>query len=141
MGLFSEWREARRHQAAYDSVAIANLLVYYAIFAFGFLSAQHYQRGFFAVTIYHAVQYLGLMWVLERRYLGEPLRQAANKLPTLLTFALFWGGFFLVGLAFERHFAVYGNRFWPMFSGVALAAISAHHYSVDTIIWRSRSGP
>src|SRR6202011_5682994 len=67
LGLLAEARKMGRGLRSYDPIGLVTMLAFYVIHAYGFLSVSHYQRGFFAVTIFHGVQYLGLLWLLENQ--------------------------------------------------------------------------
>ena len=140
LGIASEWRRYRANGHAYSPIGAVNLATYFAIFIFGFLSVTYYQRGFFAVTIYHAVQYLGLVWILERKHASGGLGGVIQAAPQWAGFLVFWGVLFAAGFFFENRLLSVANQVWLQFSAIALAAVSAHHYTVDTFIWRAKAG-
>jgi hypothetical protein len=139
-GLMSEYRSYRRSTGEWNPARLVTLIVYYAIHIFGFLSITFYQRGFFAVTIFHAVQYLALVWVLERAKATGVRQKAYGALPQMAAFPLFWGLLFLAGYAFENYVFMSANSLWPFMAAVGLAAVSAHHYAVDSVMWRRAAG-
>jgi hypothetical protein len=148
-GLWAEWRTYRRLRqeggaggASYNVARLVTLAIYYAIHIFGFLSVTFYQRGFFAVTIFHAVQYLGIVWTMERRVNAGPTIGLFRwvRVPALAAFPVFWMLMFVVGYTMENRVFMGANRWWPLLATVGLAAISAHHYSVDSVMWRRKAG-
>ncbi len=145
-GLWSEAIRYRKSENEYNPARLVTLFVYYGIHIFGFLSVSYFQRGFFAVTIFHAVQYLGIVWFLERKAATAKGEKAADKgqiapaLPALASFGIFWVVLFIVGYTLENYVMMGTNAWWPLLASVALAAVSAHHYSVDSVMWRRNVG-
>lgn len=139
-GLAVELRRLVARPCAQNLASAAIFLTYALVHGYGFLSLAHFQRGFFAVTIFHAVQYLGLVWVLEREKAPGRVGAFYRALPTVLGFGTFWGAVFMSGFAFERGLTAVSAHVGAVVTSVALGAISAHHYAVDAIIWRSRAG-
>jgi hypothetical protein len=139
-GVVSEVLRYERSKNGYDPAPAVILVIYFAIHFFGFISITYYQRGFFAVTIFHAVQYLGLVWVLEREQALGWIKNAYTAAPAVISFALFWAALFGAGYVFENYLLPSTRTVWPLLATVALSAISAHHYFVDTFIWRRTAG-
>jgi hypothetical protein len=107
---------------------------------YGFSVLSHFQRGFFAVTIFHALQYLALVWVLERKhYLSRGIRWF-DLVPNLVGFMIFWLVMFALGFGWEQKITVSLSHWWTMASTILLAAISVHHYVVDSFLWRRPVG-
>ena len=142
-GLWAELRSYRRVRAEGRSYNLARLLTfatYYAIHIFGFLSVTYFQRGFFAVTIFHAVQYLSIVWVLEKKSNAGPTVGLLRRVPAVAAFPLFWVGLFAVGYSMENYVFMGANHLWSFMAAVGLAAVSAHQYSVDSVMWRRKVG-
>lgn len=141
LGLAAEWLKLRQN-AVYNPVGLINLLIYYAIHWFGFLSADYFYRGFFAVSIYHAVQYLGLVWLHEKQGRKNPAAYLClwDKVPVLLPFLAFWMLIILVGSTFTQSVLPSFDIYWLHLSAVLLGAQSAHHYAIDTFLWRAKVG-
>lgn len=141
-GLYCEVLKFRRATAEYDCSGLLNLLVYFAIHWFGFLSIDFYFAGFFCVTVFHAMQYLGISWRLEERQtLSHTLQTKVLKMiPNRLSFAAFLIGLYFIGDFMESHVFTLGDRFWPHFAATCLSTISAHHYLVDTVLWNRKAG-
>lgn len=138
--LAAEWRLARNNGARYNPASLLCYLVCMGIHAYGFVVASHFQRGFFAVTVFHSVQYLALVWITERRQaLQRGVRWVAVA-PNLVGFAAFWTFLFVLGYGYENHVTVALSSYWTQASAVLLAAISAHHYTIDSFIWRRSAG-
>ena len=99
--------------------------------------------SFFAYHLVMPLFVLGRWDVLYTVWGGRPSEAIIPVNFSTLVIGSCWAlgrVFFLLGMAFERYVAVSGNHFWPMFFAVALAAVSAHHYTVDTFMRRSRTG-
>jgi len=141
IGLYGEYRNFRRNDSAYNPVTLINYLVFFGIHAYGFVVLSHFQRGFFSVTIFHAVQYLALVWILERKTAIEKGGSWYPKLPNILGFAAFWSILFILGYGYEQKVTVALNNYWIEASTILLASVSAHHYFVDAFIWRKKTGP
>ena len=139
-GLLAELRTYRKAQNGYNVARLVTLIIYYAIHIVGFLSITFYQRGFFAVTIFHAVQYLALVWMLERSKATGRTERVFKSLPRLLAFPAFWAAFFVGAYLLENHVFMAANGLWPLMASVGLAAVSAHHYAVDSVMWRRKVG-
>jgi hypothetical protein len=158
LSLLGEARKiSRRGLRSYNPIGLATIAAYFAVHAYGFLSVSHYQRGFFAVTIYHGMQYLALLWLLEKEVSSRSqtagqssfsgvasalaaISQRAGLFVRRFPFLFFWGFIFAASLGWERYLSVRANTIWPMFSLVMLSAVSAHHYVVDTVLWRTSAG-
>jgi len=140
-GIAGEGRRWWRQGRSYRPLGVALLAIFYAIHTYGFLSVTSYQRGFFAVTIFHAVQYLALLWMLEREQASAAVRWVATLVRGAFGLVPFWGAITLVVLGFEwRVLPVLDRWVWVSMSSVLLGAMSAHHYAADAMIWRARAG-
>jgi len=141
LGLAAELFKVRQNQV-YNPVGLINLLVYYAIHCFGFLSVSFYFRGFYAVTIYHAVQYLGLVWLQEKRQRKNPAAYLClwDRTPVVVAFLAFWLLIVLIGSTITESVIPSLNIYWLQWSAVLLGAQSAHHYAIDTFLWRAKVG-
>lgn len=126
------------NKQAYRPVGAANYAICFAIHGYGFTMIDHYHRGFFAITIFHAVQYLALVWSTERKTLGE--LSWIRRVPVFAGFILFWFCLFLLGYGYEQKLTTALNDYWLQASTVLLAGISVHHYTVDSFIWRRSVG-
>jgi hypothetical protein len=140
LGISAEFIKSK--QGVYNPVGLVNLLGYYFIHWFGFLSASCYWRGFFAVTIYHAVQYLGLVFLQEKKQRKNPPAFLClwDKTPVVVTFLAFWLAIFLVGHTVLDFVLPSFNIYWLQWTAVFLGAQSAHHYAIDTFLWRAKVG-
>ena len=107
---------------------------YFALHAYGFLSVAHYQRGFMVITIFHAVQYIGMVWKFETEV---PDRTLFVRLS--YAFPLFWIALFGLGMVWETAITM-SNQVFAFASAACLAAVSAHHYTVDSVLWRAQTG-
>ncbi len=140
IALYAELRLMKNNGRNYSSVGFVNYMTCMAIHAYGFCFASHFQRGFLAVTIFHACQYMALVWWMERSTAIERGWRWAEKVPNFLGFALFWTALYFIGYSYEAKFSVAMNTFWIQASAILLASISAHHYTVDTFLWRRKVG-
>lgn len=139
----SEVIKFKSSEGEYDATGLLNLFIYYWIHWFGFLSAEYYARGFLAITIFHAIQYVGIVFLLE-----EEQKSSENYLPKRilrlaphgLTFLAFWVFLYLVGSGVQDYIFTLPNIWWAQFSATCLSTISAHHYLVDTVMWSRKSG-
>jgi hypothetical protein len=139
LAMISEWRRAQRTEGRFDPVGLVTIGTYFAIHVYGFLQVVHFQRGFFAVTIFHAMQYLALVWMLERRG-GASIAERLNRWVGRAAFVVFWVGLFSLAYVWEHHLSMVPTRAVPAFASVALGAVSAHHYFADAFIWRGKVG-
>jgi hypothetical protein len=130
------------NQEVYNPAGLINLLAYNFIHCFGFLSTAYYMRGFFAVTIYHAIQYLGLVFILEKSQRKNPPAFLGlwQKSPILVSFLAFWFVLFSFGHILENNILVWFNSYWTQCTAILLGSLSAHHYAVDTFMWRAAVG-
>lgn len=132
----------KMRQNVYNPVGLVNLLVYFFIHWFGFLAPAYYMRGFFAVTIYHAIQYLALVWLTEKKQRKDPAVYLClwGKVPTVLAFFSFWLVIFVVGYLVAVKMLPTLNTYWVEWAVVLLGAQSAHHYAVDYFLWQGKAG-
>lgn len=140
LAVVGEIRLIIKNKWNYRPIGLLCYAICIGIHWYGFLIPSHYQRGFFAVTIFHAIQYMALIWHFERQTAIESGNKIAISIPTLVGFMAFWGLLYLVGCGFEQQFLPFVSHWWADASTILLAAISAHHYSVDTFIWRRNVG-
>lgn len=134
VGCVLELRKYFKHKQEFPFTGLTILFTYFAIHAYGFLSVSHYQRGFMAVTIFHAVQYLALVWKTEKPEMRPSLAE------TNFYFLGFWALIFAAGFGVERLVLPPLTSIWPLFATIALAAVSAHHYWADAVIWKAKVG-
>jgi hypothetical protein len=143
IGLNYEWQKFSS-RPVYNPISLINLIVYFAIHMFGFLSITFYQRGFFAVTIFHAIQYLALVCWTEGRVTvqkGLSFATVCKFSPVLVAFLSFWLLIFIPSYIWQGNVIDALDRFWPHhLAGILLYAVSAHHYCIDTFLWRAKIG-
>jgi len=145
IGLAAEvlkWRRACAQGTVYNVTGLLALLVFFAIHWYGFLSVEWYMTGFAAVTIWHAVQYLGITWRLEDRQKSSNCFQTKllRMVPVSASFVAFCAAIYFFGDFVQTNIFVLGNGWWPQFAATALSTISAHHYLVDTVLWGRKAG-
>jgi len=142
VGLYNEILKYRRAHGTFDCSGLVNLIVYYGMHWYGFVSMANYEAGFIAITIFHAMQYLAISWRLEERQTTTPFvwSKVFKGLPVLASFGLFWIILYLVGDNAEKYVFQHGNVFLPQFAMICLSSVSAHHYLVDTMLWSKKTG-
>lgn len=140
LGIMLELNKFRVSPNSYNPTSAVILFVYFIIHWFGFLSSEFYQRGFFAITMFHAVQYLGLTWKMEWQSQIKTPSSAIKNIPFGIAFSLIWLAMFIFSYAFENKIVLYTNALLPNLAAIIVGGISAHHYFVDAFIWRKQAG-
>ena len=132
-----------KSEKAFNVLPLLNVIVFYVLHWYGFLSVTYFQQGFFAVTCFHAVQYMSINWLMESKRTGDNTLTARimRKFPVRFSFVLFWLSIFFLGFVWESWLSPITNQLWAKMSMILLMAVSAHHYTVDTRIWRKQAGP
>jgi hypothetical protein len=138
--LVHEARAIWRNGRDYRPTGFVCFVMYLWIHWYGFTLLSHYQQGFFAVTIFHAVQYLALVWVLERKHYISKGVKIFEMVPNMVGFLIFWLVLYALGFGWEQKLTVAMTQWWLMASSILLAAISVHHYTVDSFLWRRSVG-
>lgn len=139
LAVFAELRRASRTVGAFSPVGIFTTATYFGMHIFGFVQIEFYQRGFFAVTVFHAVQYLALVWVLEAKA-QSTVSVKLGRFTGRAAFYALWVGIFALAYFWEQVVTVQASKYVASFSAVALGAVSAHHYFADAFIWRGKVG-
>lgn len=143
MGLYGEILKYKNSREEYDATGILCLAVYYVIHWFGFISREFYMRGFIVITIFHAMQYIGMIFLLEEKQKSTPtyvVKRLLDIAPHGLAFLLFIGALFFIGLTCQDYVFTLPNLLWAQFSASCLSSISAHHYLVDSFMWSRKAG-
>jgi hypothetical protein len=141
IAIMAEVRLYLRNRQNYNPMGLICYLLCIGVHYYGFMVESHYQRGFFAVTIFHATQYLALVWFMERKTAPQSARMWLQRVPNLLGFMLFWAVLYLIAYGYEQNLVTWvSNVSWPQFGTVLMAGISVHHYIVDSFIWRRSVG-
>lgn len=136
-----EYVKIKHSYNTYNPVGAVIIFVYFVIHWFGFLSVQFYQRGFFAITIFHAVQYFALLWFMERQSeSGRSIIAKFQNVPFKVLLPLIWLLVFVSVYIWENKVLTFGNLFFANTSMLIMGAVSAHHYFVDAFIWRRQAG-
>lgn len=136
LAIVGEARLIAKNRGNYLPIGLVCYATCMAVHWYGFMVPSHYQRGFFAVSIFHAVQYMALVWHFEHQNAESRGNRLAISIPTVAGFIAFWAILYVIGYGFEQRFLPFLGHWWIDASTILLAAISAHHYSVDTFIWR-----
>lgn len=141
MGIAAEVLRYKR-STTYNCTNVLTLGTYYVMHWYGFVSITYNAIGFLAITVWHAVQYLGMVWKLEdRQNCSRMLGTKVLKLvPSGLSFLLFGVFLYITGDFIENHIFTIGNIYFPQFAAMCLSTISAHHYLSDTFIWGRKAG-
>lgn len=138
MGLISEYLKAK-NSSVYNPVGLLMLVLYFAVHYYGFLSVEYYVRGFLFISIYHAIQYVAMVYYLERDGRTEKFTEKLMKGPIVLAFPIFW--LLLIGFGYLiNQGARTIDLFWTQFSLIVLNNWSVHHYVVDTVLWTRKTG-
>ncbi len=143
LGLQSEVLKFKNSKSEYNCTALLNLIIYYAIHWFGFLSIEFYSRGFLTITAFHAFQYLSIVYLLERQQESSvkfPTKRFLDIVPAGFAFVAFCIALFLIGQGTHDYIFSFPNQWWAQFSAVCLSTMSVHHYLVDTVLWRRKAG-
>jgi len=145
IGLLSEAFKFRRAVQSATEYNISNLLVlitYFGIHWLGFLSIQFYFIGFFAITLFHAIQYLAITWKYEisQNQTNTFTKRLIEKIPRAYSYVAFCVLLYFVGDLFEKGLFSFGNMLWPKLAATCLSSMSTHHYLIDSIVWRKQSG-
>ena len=136
----SEFILFRKSPSDYNPTGLICFLVCIGIHYYGFMVLSHFQRGFEAVTFFHAMQYLALVWVLERSERQKTGTHWIAAIPNLSGFLVFWLVLFVLGFGWEQYVTAGIGKWWVIASTILLSAVSVHHYVVDSIIWRRSIG-
>ncbi|MCA9058149.1 MAG: hypothetical protein KDA85_06600 [Planctomycetaceae bacterium] len=138
--VIAEIRLIRRNGRAYRPTGLICYAVCLGIHYYGFMIVTHFHRGFEAITFYHAMQYLALVWVLERRQRAAAGNRWIASIPNLAGFGIFWLTLYLLGFGWEQYLTTAIERWWIIASTILLSSISVHHYVVDSFLWRRSVG-
>ena len=138
--LVAEGRLIRRNGSSYRPTGLICYAVCMGIHYYGFMLVEHFQRGFEAVTFFHAMQYLALVWVLERKQRAASGNRWIVAVPNLIGFSIFWLTLYLLGFGWEQYLTTALEHWWIIASTILLSSISVHHYIVDSFLWRRSVG-
>jgi hypothetical protein len=138
--IVSEIRLIIKNGKNYSPIGLICFLICIGVHYYGFMVLSHFQRGFETITFFHALQYLALVWVLERKQRAAAGNRWITMLPNLAGFALFWLALYLLGFGWEQYITTGLEKWWLLASTILLSSISVHHYIVDSFIWRRTIG-
>lgn len=133
---YALWRNGWK----YRPTGLICFAVFLGVHYYGFTCISHYQRGFFAVTLFHAMQYLALVWVLERKHYVAKGFRWLELIPNLVGFTIFWFILYILGFGWEQKITMAMTQWWLLAPTILLAAVSVHHYTVDSFLWRRSVG-
>lgn len=147
--LFAAWviETARRRLAGEAGTAAqAFALTHVSMFTFGYILAPHITRGWLGLSVWHSTQYLVLAWAmnLERFASGpDPGRPWISRISQpgrawAYACTLLAGSILIVSARFGARVAA--EAFGLPFLVLLVRSINFHHYVVDGVIWRLRSG-
>lgn len=142
LGIACEVEKYRKSKEAYNCVGVLILFLYFWLHWFGFISIEYYNRGFITITLFHAIQYLAIVWLFESKQTTtrNPVIAKIQLVPVAVSFAFFWIGLYCFGVFMQNNVIDAGNFAWSHFSTMALSSISAHHYFIDTLLWGRKAG-
>ena len=133
--VWSYWQMARAgHRISRQKVGLLVSTALVTILAFGFLDAF---RGYAITSLYHGLQYFGIVWWTERKNLGGRLGFSSGKALPLA--ALFVVSIALAGLGYEaalqlgvREASVTAGAFWIF---PIPFVVSLMHFWYDGFVW------
>ena len=100
-----------------------------SVWAWGFLPPFY---AFFVSNFYHALQYFGIVWAMEKRNIRRTIRLSKRPGGGTITFALFVLSLVASGVAFD----VYGTNAFRW--GLAFfTVISLMHFWYDSFVWQA----
>lgn len=143
LGLWGEAVKYKNSKEAYNCTGLIILALYFWAHWMGFISMEYFSRGFLMITVYHAVQYVGIVFMLEEKQKSSEsilTKKMLRLMPHGLAFLAFWVFLFLIGQGIQEYVFTLPNVLWAQFSATCLATISAHHYLVDTVLWGRKAG-
>jgi hypothetical protein len=123
--LFSYWRLYRRgYPISFEKIFLLLSTGFCSIYTWGFNS---WGEAFFIMNLFHAVQYLALMWVMEGKRLQVKLGSGKG-----LALTVFFGSILIYGFMAE----VLSEHLQILWS--ATIVISLMHFWYDGFIWSVR---
>ena len=133
-GLFI-WHTIRRwnEERKFSVLPLIIFCTYLGIHLYGFAIESHFQRGFMTITLFHAIQYMGMVWVLEKS-------NRRSAIFSMLPFLLFWLLLFAWGYSIETYVITSLQQWLIPITSVLMMGISFHHYWVDGVMWRHSAG-
>jgi hypothetical protein len=100
-----------------------------SIYSWGF---NTWGEAFFIMNFFHAVQYLALVWAMERKTIINRFRLGAHRRASLLAAVIFFGAVFAYGVGAELLDPDL-NHLWA-----ATMVVSLMHFWYDGFIWSVR---
>jgi hypothetical protein len=142
LGMAAEFLKYKNSKTEYNCTGLILLVLFFWLHWFGFISLENYNRGFIAITLFHAIQYMAIVWMFEEKQTSTfpKVTQKLRTIPVTVSFAAFWIGLYVFGNFVQHNVFDLGNFCWAHFSTMCLSTISAHHYFVDTIMWGRKAG-
>ena len=128
--LYGYWRLSRQgYRVSPQKVCLLFSAGTASIWAWGFLPPFY---AFFVSNFYHALQYFGIVWAMEKRSIQRAMRLESRAYGKLLAFVLFTVSLVAAGTAFQ----IWGN--WSFRAGVALfTVVSLMHFWYDSFVWQA----
>jgi hypothetical protein len=128
--LFAYWRMSRRgYRVSPLKVWLLASTGACSIYTWGF---NTWGEAFFIMNLFHAVQYLALVWVMEHKKLGERIPVRNSPARTLFVAIAFFGAVFGYGCAVQLVDPDI-EAFWAI-----TIVISLMHFWYDAFIWSVR---
>lgn len=123
------YRDLRRkgYRLPWQKACLLGSTAVCAVFAWGYNS---FGMAFLIMNLFHAVQYFALVWITERRMLGEMFRTRGRSLRT----AALLVGFLAVPLSLGM-FLYAADGYWI---GTVLMACALLHFWFDGFMWSVR---
>ena len=100
-----------------------------SVWAWGFLPPFY---AFFVSNFYHALQYFGIVWAMEKRNIRRAVGLSGLSSGVWITFALFLLSLLAAGLAFKLYGT--GTIRWAL---AFFTVISLMHFWYDSFVWQA----
>ena len=128
--VFSYWQLARQgYRVSRQKVTILFSTGITSVWAWGFLPPFY---AFFVSNFYHALQYFGIVWAMEKRNIRRTVGLTGFSSGAWVTFALFLLSLLAAGIAF-KYYGTHTVRWGLAFFTV----VSLMHFWYDGFVWQA----
>ncbi|MCC6574577.1 MAG: hypothetical protein IT462_12400 [Planctomycetes bacterium] len=150
LGSVAVWAFTRVALARREPAKLAHmgyLLTHVGIFAFSYAVLENPDHGWLAVSIWHSLQYLMIVWMYHNnRFKGgvDPKHRFLSALAQPRNLVVYLA--ICMALAAAIYFGIKASGDLIKYNGVALLlmlypVVNFHHYIVDALIWKLRKKP
>jgi hypothetical protein len=112
------------------------LVLFYVIHWYCFLRPTSWIDGFYIITLFHAIQYLSVVWMAESKYSRGWPQRILGWMPIGYNFFGFWLVMAAVAWSITNGLLLPVAAYWAPLYLIIFNSLSAHHYVVDAVIWR-----